>query len=174
AATYKIDPAHSHIGFSVKHLVISNVKGNFKKLNGGFDLDPENNISSATLEVDAASINTENEKRDKHLRSSDFLDVSLHPKIVFQFKKTVSRSDNKYKVLGDITIRGVTKDIELEGELLGKVKDPWGYERAGFTGTGKLDRTEFGLVWNNVLETGGVVVGNSVTLLLEFEGILQK
>jgi polyisoprenoid-binding protein YceI len=174
AEKYAIDKDHTSIGFSVKHLVISNVTGKFKGFSGVFDLDASNEIKQATLEVDASTINTDNDKRDEHLRSSDFLDAKLHPKISFTYKKTLAKSGNRYKVLGDITIRGVTKEIELDGELLGKVKDPWGFTRVGFTGRGSIDRNQFGLVWNKALEAGGVVVGDTVNLLIEFEGILQQ
>ncbi|MBI3600922.1 MAG: polyisoprenoid-binding protein [Nitrospinae bacterium] len=174
AEVYNIDADHSHIGLSVKHMVISNVKGKFNKFTGSFVLDKADNIEDASMKIEVASIDTNHEKRDEHLRSPDFLDAAKFPQITYQHKKVLSKEGSKYKVLGALTIRGVTKDIVLEGEMLGKVKDPWGYTRVGFTGGGKLDRRDFGLVWNKLLETGGLIVDNTVTIILEFEGIMQK
>ncbi len=174
ADVYNIDADHSHIGLSVKHMVISNVKGKFNKFTGSFALDKADNIEDASIKIEAVSIDTANEKRDAHLRSPDFLDAAKFQQITYRHKKVLSKEGNKYKVLGALTIHGVTKDIVIEGEMLGKVKDPWGYSRVGFTGGGTLDRRDFGLVWNKLLETGGLIVDNTVTIILEFEGILQK
>lgn len=174
AEVYTIDPDHSHIGFSVKHLVISNVKGDFNAFSGVVETDEKDNIKSATVKIDASSIDTDHEKRDKHLRSPDFLDVEKYPTLTFTYKSTQSRSGNRYKVLGDLSLHGVTKEVLLDLELLGKVKDPWGNFRAGITGSTELNRQDFGIVWNKLLETGGLVVGDTIKVSLEVEGILKK
>ena len=173
-AVYKIDAAHTHIGFSVKHLVISNVMGKFKNISGSFELDGKDNIRKAVLDIKTASIDTAIEKRDNHLKSADFFDAQKYPSITFTYKDTLSRSGNKFKVSGDLTIKNVTREVILDMEMLGKVKDPWGFYRAGFTGRGKIDRKDFGIVYNQVLEAGGLLIGNTVNIILEFEGILKK
>ncbi len=174
ADTYDIDPVHSHIGFSVRHLVISNTTGKFNKYAGTFELDEKDNIKSVFIDIEVASIDTDNEKRDKHLRNSDFFDVEKFPKITFKYNNTISRNGANYKVMGDMTIHGVTKEVILDMELLGKVKDPWGNYRIGITGKTEINRKDFGLVWNKVLETGGFVVGDLVKISLEVEAILKK
>jgi len=174
ADIYTIDPEHTHIGFSVKHLVISNVKGKFNVFSGTVETDEKDNIKAATIEIAAASIDTAHEKRDKHLRSPDFLDVDQYPVLTFKYKSTQSRSGNRYKVLGDLSLHGVTQEVILDMELLGKVTDPWGNFRAGVSGTTTLNRQDFGVVWNKVLETGGLVVGDIIQVSLEVEGIRKK
>ncbi len=171
---YEIDPDHTHIGFSIKHMVISNVKGKFNTFSGTVEVDAKDKIKKGMVVIDAASIDTNHLKRDKHLRSPDFLDVEKFPKITFKYKATKSQSGNRYVIIGDLTLHGATKEVELEMELLGKVKDPWGNHRAGVTGTTEIDRKDFGIVWNKLLETGGFVVGEKVKIGLEVEGILKK
>lgn len=174
AEIYEVDKAHTHIGFSIKHMVISNVKGKFNNFSGWVEVDKKDNIKDVMFEIDAASIDTDHIKRDKHLRTPDFLDVKKFPKLTFRYKKTKARKGNHYVVVGDLTLHGVTQEVELELELLGKVKDPWGNHRGGVTGTTEIDRTDFGIVWNKLLETGGFIVGNKVKISLELEGILKK
>ncbi len=175
AGTYAVDPSHTYVGFAVKHMVISSVKGNFTSLSGGFVFDEKtDSIKSANLTIDGKSIFTSDAKRDEHLRSPDFLNTAKHPKITFKMKKSGSLGGNKMWITGDLTIVGVTKEIRLEGEFIGAAKDPWGNQRAGFAASGKFDRYDYGLKWNKLLETGNMVVGKKVKLVIEVEGILQK
>lgn len=175
AGSYAIDPAHSHVGFSVKHMIISNVKGHFVNFKGTFEFDEKKKvINSAELVVDASSINTEVLKRDNHLRSKDFLDAGKFPEIIFKLKKGQNLGGNKMKVKGELTIHGVTKEIVMTGEYLGTIKDPWGNTRSGFTAETEISRGDFGLVWNKALEAGGMLVGDKVTLVIEVEGIRKK
>ncbi|MDH5543044.1 MAG: YceI family protein [Nitrospinota bacterium] len=175
ANTYTIDKGHTTIGFSVRHMVISNVRGQFNNFEGTFVFDPNNiDLTSASVKIDAASIDTNEAKRDEHLRTPEFLDVKKFPDITFELKSFMKHGNNEVMGKGDITIRGITKTIALKGEFIGAVKDPWGNERVGFSATGEIDRKEFGLTWNKVLETGGVVVGDKVTLIIEVEGIKKK
>ncbi len=174
AAEYQVDKDHTSIGFSVKHMVISNVKGYFKDYSGGFSFDEKTKtISKADLTVKAATINTEVADRDADLRSERFLNAEKFPNITFVLKKSQLLGGNAMRVVGDLSIRGVTKEIVLEGEYLGSAKDPKGNQRVGFTATGKIKRGDFGLKWNQLLETGGVLVGEEVKLLIEVEGVLK-
>ena len=174
ADNYVIDPAHTYIGFSAKHMVITNVKGRFKEFFGGFNFDEKSKtLKDVKLNIAAKSIDTEVEKRDNHLRSPDFLDVTKHPIITFVMKDTGFLEDNKLWMVGDLTIHGVTDEIRLKGEFLGSVKDFKGKQRVGFTGTGKLDRFNYGLQWNKLLELGGAVVSREIKLIIEVEGVKQ-
>ncbi|MBI5178571.1 MAG: polyisoprenoid-binding protein [Nitrospinae bacterium] len=174
AAQYAVDKAHSNVGFSVKHMVISNVKGNFGDFAGTFSFDEKSKaLTAANAVIKVASVNTNEPKRDDHLRSPDFFDAQKFPEMSFVMKKAAATGD-KLRVTGDLTIRGVTKEVTLEGEFLGAVKDPWGNQRAGFTASGTINRNDFGVSFNKVLETGGLVVGNEVKLSLEIEGVQQK
>ncbi len=174
AGVFSLDPSHAQIGFSARHMMIYNVKGTFKQFKGGFELDESNTLVSANAEIEVSSIDTKIEKRDNHLRSSDFFDVSKFPKMTFRTTGIKKNDGQSFTVTGDLTIRGVTKTVTLEGEILGPIKDPWGNIRAGFSAKGKIDRKEFGLKWNRTLESGGVLVGDEITLQLEGEGILKK
>jgi polyisoprenoid-binding protein YceI len=175
AASYKVDPAHSLIQFKVRHLAIATVRGNFVDFDGEFDFDPENiQKASAKATIAAKSVDTSNEKRDDHLRSGDFFNVEKNPSITFVSKEIKNVSGNNFVVVGDITINGVTKSIELDAEFNGVATDPWGNDRAGFTAESKLDRRDFGLTWNKALEAGGFVVGDEVKIHLEVEGIKNK
>ncbi len=174
AAEYQVDRDHTSIGFSVKHMVISNVKGYFRDYSGGFSFDEKTKtFSKADLTVKAASVDTQVVDRDKDLRSANFFDVEKHPDITFILKKSQALGGNAMRVVGDLSIRGVTKEIVLEGEYLGSAKDPKGNQRVGFTATGKIKRGDFGLKWNQIIETGGVLVGEEVKLLIEVEGVLK-
>lgn len=170
AGTYGLDVSHSSVGFKVKHLMISNVKGNFKSFSGEFEYDEKSKkLLSLNGVVDASSIDTDIEKRDDHLRSADFLDVKAYPDITFVLNKISGE-----KAYGQLTMHGVTKDIVLEYEVGGSIVDPWGNSRFGFALEGKINRKDFGLKWNKILETGGLTVGEVVKFDIEIEGILKK
>lgn len=170
--TWQIDPTHSEVGFSVKHLMISTVRGRFSGVKGTVQLDSEDiSRSSVEVEIDAATIDTREEKRDGHLRSPDFFDVEQHPTITFRSRRIEPLGGDRFKVTGDLTIRGVTREVVLEATDEGRERDPWGGDRAGFTASGKIDRREFGLTWNQALETGGVLVSNDIKLSIEAQAV---
>lgn len=170
AGSYGIDVAHSSVGFKVKHLMISNVKGNFKEFSGEFEYDEKRDkLLSLKGIIKADSIDTDIEKRDDHLRSADFFDVSNHPEITFVLTKISGE-----KAYGELTMRGVTKNVTLEYDKGGSIKDPWGNTRFGFSLEGKINRKDFGLKWNKILEGGGITVGEVIKLDIEIEGILKK
>jgi len=170
--TWDIDLAHSNLGFTVRHLVISKVRGRFARWAGTLTLDeahPER--SQVEARIEAASIDTHEPQRDAHLRSADFLDTDRYPEITFRSTRIEKAGENRYQVTGDLTIAGVTRPVRLEVEALGRTKDPWGGERAGFSARTTIDRRDFGLVWNQALETGGVVVGEKVEIDIEVEAV---
>ncbi len=173
AATWNIDPDHTNIGFKVRHLMVSNVKGSFEKHSGTIDInDKDITKSKVEVTIDTNSINTNVQKRDEHLRSADFLDVAKFPVMTFVSKKVAKAGKDRLKVTGDLTLHGVTKEVVLDVEPLSKEsKDPWGNIRKGTTATTKINRKDFGLVWNKALETGGVAVGEEVLITLEIEMI---
>ena len=169
--TWKLDPSHTLVEFSAKHLMITTVKGRITDVEGTIVVDeknPRNSSVEATLK--AVSIDTRTEQRDQHLRSADFLNAELFPEIKFRSTKIEGDKDS-FKLTGDLTIRDVTKPITLDIRFEGQQTDPWGGERIGFSGSGKIDRRDFGLTWNQALETGGVVVGNDVKINLEVEAV---
>ena len=171
---YSIDPAHSSINFSVRHMVIAKVRGKFSEYSGQIRIDEEDfTRSSAELRVRTASIDTGVEDREKHLRSADFFDSEKHPEMRFVSRSITKTGDRRYKMSGELTIRDVTKTIELEVRDEGRGKDPWGNERAGYTVHGSLDRGDYGLRWNQALEAGGVLVGEKVDIDLELSMIRQ-
>eukprot|EP01156_Anaeramoeba_ignava_P005492 Anaeramoba_ignava/a2659_51.p1 GENE.a2659_51~~a2659_51.p1 ORF type:complete len:189 (-),score=35.51 a2659_51:529-1095(-) len=170
AGTYKVDASHSNVGFKVKHLMISNVRGNFEKFSGSFEYDEKTGTVKSidgTVEVD--SINTDNKKRDGHLKSADFFDAVNHPQITFKVNKIEDE-----KAYGKFTMRGVTKEVELEVEELATVRDLKGNNRVGFSLKGKVNRMDYGLKWNKALEFGGVAVGEDVKILIEVEAVEKK
>lgn len=173
ASTWTIDPDHSNVGFKVRHLMVSNVKGGFDKHTGTVDInDKDITKSKVEVSVDTNSINTNVQKRDEHLRSADFFDVAKFPTMTFFSKKVAKSGKDKLKITGDLTLHGVTKQVVLDVEGPSKEsKDPWGNIRKGATATTKINRKDFGLVWNAALETGGVVVGEEITITLEIEMI---
>lgn len=173
ASTWNIDPDHSNIGFKVKHMMVSNVKGSFEKHTGVIELDDKDiTKSKVQVSIDTASVNTNIQKRDDHLRSADFFDVAKYPTMTFVSKKIAKAGKDKLKVTGDLTLHGVTKQVVLDVEGPTKEsKDPWGNIRKGVTATTKINRKDFGLVWNAALETGGVAVGEEVTITLDIEAI---
>lgn len=172
---WNIDPSHSLAEFSVRHLMITTVKGRFAKLEGWVDYDPANPAASKLeVQIDAASIDTREEKRDAHLRSADFFDVEKHPKITF-LSKAVTASDDGLRVLGDLTMHGVTKEVTLEVEgPSAPTKDPWGNQRIGATATAKINRKDWGLNYNQALEAGGVLVSETVKIALEVSLVAAK
>lgn len=174
AADYKIDADHSTVGFKVRHLAISSVPGRFATFDGTFSFDPANiKASKADATIALKSVDTNSTKRDEHLRGPDFFDVAKFPSMTFKSKEVEELSKDTFKLIGDLTIRGITKPVSLEVQYQGTVKDPWGNEKAGFTASAKINRRDFGLTWNKVLETGGLVVGDDVAINLEIEGTKQ-
>ncbi|MCL6516069.1 YceI family protein [Alicyclobacillus sp.] len=171
---WKVDPTHSSVDFSIKHMVISRVKGTFHTFDAVIEADPED-LTTATIEftVDVASVDTRNADRDNHLRSADFFDVENHPKMTFKATRIVKKSEGEYEVTGDLTIRGVTRPETFLVTYEGQGKDPWGGVRAGFSAHGTINRTDYGLKWNTPLETGGVLVGDQVQVSLEIEAVKQ-
>ncbi len=172
---WQIDPAHSAAHFSVRHLVISNVRGEFGKVSGNAVLDlSDPTKSTAEVTVDTATIDTREPQRDEHLRSADFFDVVNHPAITFRSKKIKAAGPDHFKVTGDLTIRGATREVtfEVEGPVP-PIKDPMGNVRTGISATAKINRKDFGLVWNMLTEAGGVVVGDEVSITFEAE-LIQK
>jgi polyisoprenoid-binding protein YceI len=173
--TWQIDNSHSHIGFSVKHMMIATVRGEFKAYTGTLALDTDDLTQSVfTGEIDIASIDTRESKRDEHLRSADFFDAETYPTMTFKSTRVEPIDGNEYRIVGDLTIKGITKEVVLEAEYAGIHKDPWGNTRTGFTASATLDRKDFGLSWNAALETGGVLVGEKVKLSLDIEAVLQE
>jgi polyisoprenoid-binding protein YceI len=172
---WQIDPAHSAAHFSVRHLMISNVRGEFTKVSGNAVLDPSDpSKSSVEVVIDAASIDTREPQRDEHLRSADFLDVANHPTITFRSKKITAAGPDHYKVTGDLTIRGVTREVTFDVEGPAQpVKDPYGNIRTGGSAKAKINRKDFGLAWNALTEAGGIVVGDEVSVDFEAE-LIQK
>jgi len=169
--TWKLDPSHSIVEFSAKHLMITTVKGRITDVQGTIYTD-EKNLKNSSVEatLSAVSLDTRTDQRDQHLRSADFLDVEKYPEI--RFKSTGIQGDKQsFKLIGDLTIRDVTRSITLDVQFEGEVKDPWGGQRVGFSATSKIDRREFGLTWNQALETGGVVVGNDIKISIEVEAV---
>jgi len=168
---WDIDTGHSAVHFHVRHMIISKVHGRFSRWSGALALDPADlTRSSVEVKIEAASIDTQVADRDAHLRSADFLDVEQHPHLSFRSTR-IERAGEGYRVTGDLTLRGVTREVVLEAEYAGTGKDPWGNERAGFSARTSLDRREFGLVWNAALEAGGVLVGEKVEIAIELEAV---
>jgi len=175
ASRYKIDASHSEVGFKIKHLAISWVKGRFGDFSGSYVL-PDSDLESASAEatIKMASVDTGVERRDDHLRNADFFDVEKFPEMTFKSKRVQSIEGNQFQLVGDLTMHGVTREVVLDVELLGKVKDPWGNQRSAFTASTVINRRDFGLNYSQLLETGGLVVGEEVHITLEIEGIEEK
>ena len=174
ADTYKIDPVHSHIGFTVRHLVISNVRGNFTDFSGTIIYDPiELAKSSVDVTIKTASINTDNPDRDKHLKSPDFFDVEKFPEITFKSDR-IEKKGEKFVAAGKLTMRDVTKEVTISFEFLGTAKDPWGSFRMGIEGATSVNRQDYGISWNKALDNGGVLVGDEVKIDLGVEAVKQQ
>ena len=172
AGTWSIDPVHSEVGFAARHMMVSKVRGRFRTFSGQVVTGENPLESSVTAEIDLSSIDTGNEQRDAHIRSADFFEVETYPTMTYQ--STGVRQDRDGFVLdGKLTLKGVTKDVSLNLELNGFGPDPYGGTRAGFTATGEINRSDFGVSFNAVMETGGVVVSEKITIQLEIEAVLQ-
>ena len=174
AADFKIDPDHSTVGFRIKHLAISTVPGRFTGFGGSFSFDPSNvEASKAEVKIGVKSINTEQAKRDNHLRSPDFFDIEKYPEMNFKTTKIEADSKDTFTAVGDLTIHGVTKPVSLAVKFGGSAKDPMGHDRVAFSATTRINRKDFGLTWNRALETGGLLVGEDVDIAIEIEAIKQ-
>jgi len=170
-SNWNIDLAHSGINFSIRHMVVSKVRGRFTQYTGTLNLDDDLSRSQVDVSIDAASIDTGVGQRDAHLRSADFFDVEKFPQLRFQSRRLAKVSDDRYSVTGELTIRDVTREVTLDVEYGGRAKDPWGNERVGFIAKTAIDRKDFGLGWNQVLEAGGVLVGDRVEIELEVQAV---
>lgn len=170
---WSIDPSHTQVGFAVKHLMISNVKGRFPTVSGSVRVDPSARHADVDISIDAASITTGDQKRDAHLRSADFLHVDEHPTIHFNGRRLEGKAESKFTLHGDLTIRGVSKPVTLYVINEGRLTDPWGSERVGYSATTTINRKDFGLEWNMALEAGGVLVGDEVRITIETELVRQ-
>lgn len=170
-----IDPAHTQAEFAVKHMMFATVRGSFRSLEGTIYLAPDDEIEESRVEarIDASSIDTGEDKRDEHLRSPDFFAVEQYPEITFESTSVRRAEDGELVVSGDLTIRDETREVELDVRETGRGQDPWGGERVGFTATTKIDRRDFGLEWNQALETGGVLVGHDIKITLEIQAVRE-
>ncbi len=166
---YKLDPAHSSAQFTVRHMMITNVRGGFSGVQGTARFDPQDLPgSSLDVVIDATTVNTQEPQRDAHLKSADFLDVAVYPAITFKSTTIAAAGDSELSITGDLTIHGVTKSVVLTVEgPTPESKDPWGNTRIGASGTTKIKRSDFGLLWNSALETGGILVGDDLKIALD-------
>jgi polyisoprenoid-binding protein YceI len=171
SSEWQIDPGHSAAHFSVKHMMVTSVRGTFEKVSGTVNLDDKDPTkSSVEVKIDASTIDTREPKRDAHLKSADFFDVANHPEITFKSTKISKAGKDKYKVTGDLTMRGVTKPVTLQVEApTSELKSPFGHTVRGASATGKINRKDWGLTWNKALEAGGVLVGDEVQLQIDAE-----
>ncbi len=173
-ARYVVDPDHSIVEFKVAHMVISKTTGHFKDYAGFIDMDPDaGTVKALEATIKTASVTTNQEKRDAHLRNPDFFDAEKYPTMTYKMK-SYHKSGDGYTAIGDLTLHGVTKEVALTGNFNGVTKDPWGNTRAGFTAEGKVNRKDFGMVWNKALDSGGLVVGDEVLIKLDIECIKAK
>lgn len=171
---WEIDPAHSQIRFKVRHMMISNVRGTFDDFTGTVDFDPDNpEQTGVDIKIDAASINTSEDQRDTHLRSPDFFNAEEYPFLTYKSKRVEVLDDHHARLYGDLTIRDETHEVPLEVEYTGIAKSPWGMYSAGFTAETTINRKEWGLEWNQALETGGVLVGDDIHIDINLEIIQQ-
>ncbi len=173
--TWTIDPTHTSVEFKVKHMMITTVKGRFSDVEGSIRMGAGGDVL-VEAQIDAASIDTRTDQRDEHLRSGDFLDVENHPQLTFRSTRVEGSFDEpgeKFKLYGDLTIRGTTKEVELDVEYEGTGQDPWGGTRKSFTAKGKIDRRDFGLTWNQTLEKGALLVANEMTIEIDAQVVRQ-
>jgi polyisoprenoid-binding protein YceI len=166
---WTLDAAHTNVEFAVRHLMISTVRGRFAEVEGTVVTSDDPTDAEIRVSIATGSIDTRQEQRDAHLRSADFFDAATFPAMTFASRGIVAQPDGTLSVVGDLTIRGVTKEITLAVTAEGRGRDPWGGERAGFSAKGKISRSDFGLTWNQALETGGVVVGDEVKISIDAE-----
>jgi polyisoprenoid-binding protein YceI len=171
--TWQIDPSHTEVGFAVRHLMISTVRGRFNDVKGTVSVEGEDfHTAQVTVSIGAASVDTREPRRDAHLRSADFFDAERFPEMTFVSRR-VEKTSRGYALVGDLTIRGVTRELTLAVADEGRVRDPWGGVRAGFSATAVVTREDFGLTWNAALETGGVLVGSDVKIVIDVELVEQ-
>jgi polyisoprenoid-binding protein YceI len=171
---YKIDPGHSVVGFKVAH-ILSRIPGRFTKFSGSIAVDPKDiTTTKIAVEIDTSTIDTDNADRDGHLKSPDFFDVAKFPKMTYESTGVVANGPNKATVKGNLTLHGVTKPVDLDVEILGYAPDPWGGYRAAYEAKAQINRKDFGLTWNKVLETGGLLVGENVEIALNIEAVREK
>lgn len=169
-ARWKIDAAHTDVSFQVRHMMVSKVRGRFDKVSGMIEGDPMDLTNAIiTFDVEMDSINTANEDRDNHLRSADFFDVEHYPDMTFTSTNIVAKGADEYDITGKLTIKDTTKNVTFKAEFEGKAVDPWGNDVVGFSARGKVDRKEFGLTWNQALETGGFLVGDDIKISIDLE-----
>ncbi len=168
--TWKVDPAHSGIEFGIKHLLITTVKGSFDEFEGVIEV-PEDGLPRAAATIKTESIDTNEPQRDEHLRSPDFFDASYYPAITFESKRIEPSADGAFRILGELTIKGQSRELELEADLQGTARDPWGNDRVGVVVRGELTPTDFGVDWNQELESGGNLVGDRVSFSAEISAI---
>ncbi len=173
AGTYGFDLSHSRVGFVVRHLMVSKVRGQFSQFEGTVVVAEDPTQSKVEVSIDAASIDTRDETRDNHLRSADFFEADSNPKLTFASTAVRHVKGNDFEVDGDLTIHGTTKPVTLKVELEGVLTDPWGMSRAGFTASTEIDREDWGLTYNQALEAGGVVIGKKITIEIEAEVVKQ-
>ena len=171
--TYAIDASHTNVGFVVRHLMVSKTRGSFPSVTGSITIGDDPLDSSVEVEIDAAGVDTGDEKRDGHLRSPDFFDVEQFPAISYRSTRVTPTVAGHFEVDGELTVRGVTKPVQLHVTFEGAVTDPWGNIRGGFAASAEIDREDFGLTWNQVLEGGGVLVGKKIAIEIETEAVLQ-
>jgi polyisoprenoid-binding protein YceI len=169
AGTYVLDPAHSEVAFTARHLMVAKVRGRFAEVTGSVTIAEDPTESSVEVTIAAASIDSRDDERDADLRSPNFLDVEAHPELTYRSTAVTPTGDRTWAVAGELTIRGVTRPVGLEVTFEGAARDPWGGTAYGFSASGELDREEFGLTWNQALETGGVLVGKVIRLHIEAE-----
>ena len=172
--SWQIDPAHSEINFTVRHMMISNVRGRFEQFNGTVDFNEDDpTLSTVDVQINAASINTKVDQRDDHLRSPDFLDAEHYPVLTFKSKRVEKTGSHSGRAIGDLTIRNVSHEVTLDIDYAGQAKSPWGSTSAGFSATTTINRKDWGLTWNQALETGGVLVGDQIKIAIEVEVVKQ-
>jgi len=172
--TYTLDPTHTRIGFVARHLMVTKVRGHFAKFDGTITIAEEPHASTADVTIATASIETGTPDRDNHLRSGDFLEVEKYPEMTFRNARVVAQEGTDLTIVGDLTIKDVTREVELALELDGVVKDPWGGTRLAVTASTEIDREDWGMTWNAALEAGGVVVSKKVRIEIESEAVLQQ
>ncbi len=172
--TWTVDAAHSEVGFAVKHLMISTVRGRFGTVSGTVAF-PEGDYAEGSVDVtiDAASIDTREERRDTHLRSADFFDVEQFPALTFKSRRVQAVKGDTFQLIGDLTIKGISREVVLDVEAEGFQKDPWGNQKAGFSASTRVNRKDFGLTWNQALETGGLLVADDIKISLDLQ-LLQS
>ena len=174
AGTYNLDSSHSQVGFAVRHLMVSKVRGRFSDFDGSVEIGENPLDSTVSVTIQTASVDTRDEQRDGHLRSGDFFDVGAWPTMTYRSRSVRPAGKGRYVVEGDLTVKGVTLPVPLELTYEGGATDPWGGVRAGFSAKAEVDREAFGLGWNQALETGGVLVGKKVSVEIEAEGVRQS